>query len=64
MPDWDRITKQQQRAWDAMYDPMEVAERNREVQERTEKKKVKKHLRELLKEDKEFRAEVIRLLKG
>ena len=63
MPDWDRIAKQQQRAWDAMYDPMEVAEWDREAKKRTEKAKTKKYFRELLKDDPEFRKEVWDLLK-
>ncbi|MDP3731074.1 MAG: hypothetical protein Q8R34_01095 [bacterium] len=63
MPDWDKIAKKQQRAYRAMYDLMEVAERDREARESAEKARVKKYLRELLKEDPEFQKEVKKILK-
>ncbi len=63
MPDWEAIAKKQLRARRAMYDPMEVAEWDRLAKESAEKAKVKKYLRELLKEDQEFRKEVKEILK-
>ena len=64
MPDWKAIAKKQLRAQRAMYDLMKVAEWDREAKESAEREKTKKYLRELLKEDPEFRKEVIELLKG
>jgi len=63
MPDWNKIAKKQLRAQRAMYDPMEVAEWDREAKENTERARTKKYLLELLKEDSGFRKEVLRLLK-
>lgn len=63
MPDWKRIAKKQNKAWDAMYDPMEIADKHREMEQKTLKQKVKSFLLELLKEDEKFREEVIKLLK-
>lgn len=59
----EAIAKKQLRAHRAMYDPMEVAEWDREAKESAEKARTKKYLRELLKEDPEFRKEVKKLLK-
>ena len=63
MPDWERIAKKQLRAHRNMYDPMEVAEWDRKAKESAERAKTKKYLRELLKDDPEFRKEVVNLLK-
>ncbi len=62
MPDWKAISKKQLRAQRAMYDPMEVAEWDRQAKERHEKARVKRFLLELLKEDPEFREEVKKIL--
>ena len=63
MPDWDKIAKKQLRAQRAMYDPMEVAEWDREAEENAERARMKKYLLELLKKDPEFRKEVKKILK-
>lgn len=62
MPDWDKIAEKQRRAWEALYDPMEVAERRRETTERMEKEKLKRQITELLK-DKGFRKLLTDILK-
>lgn len=58
----EAIAKKQLRARRAMYDPMEVAEWDREAKERIEKEKLKRQITELLK-DKKFQKLLTDILK-
>lgn len=62
MPDWDKIAKKQAKAWEALYDPMEIAEQRRRAKERIEKEQLRAHITELLK-DKEFQKLLTDILK-
>jgi len=62
MPDWNRIAKKQQKSRDNMYSPADLEE-DRYFQRRSEeRKKFKLLLLECLKDDKEFRNQVKKLL--
>lgn len=58
MPDWDRIGEQQLRARRAMYDPMDVEEWDRSAQREVRKRE----LLDLLKNDRQFREEIKRII--
>ena len=63
MPDWNRIAKQQRKAWDNLYSPVDL-ERDRDFQrQHEERKKFKSLMLECLKDDKEFRNQVKELVK-